>query len=278
MNKSKQELVKEIQKLNISTEEKMKKIHHLFQQVQVIPEEKNIICSHYDRKCELLSPCCSKWIGCRFCHDEENLCDVKFDRFKVTKIRCKDCCDEQGVSNQCIKCKIEFAKSFCNICNVWTNDNIYHCNDCGFCRVGNSEEYIHCQSCDACFHIGHECVQNLSYELSRDDDCPICFENLFASKKPFSFMNCGHRIHQECLNMQLKNNNYKCPLCKKSIMDMGPVWTRLKNEKNAIDMPDEYRNKKINIVCNDCSQVCETEFHVVGLECHHCGSFNTQRN
>ena len=59
---------------------------------------------------------------------------------------------------------------------------------------------------------------------------------------------------------------------------MTSVWNRLKNEKTAVNMPEEYRDKKIKIICNDCGLECETEFHVVGLECHHCGSFNTQRN
>lgn len=278
MNKSKQELVKEIQKLPISAEEKMKRIHQVFQQNISIPKKTVIECVHYDRKCELLSPCCSQWISCRFCHDENNLCDIKFDRFKVNKIRCKECKYEQDVSNKCISCDIDFAKSHCSICNVWTKDDIFHCNECGFCRVGKEEDYIHCKHCDACFFKDHQCIQNLSYELSRDDDCPICFENLFSSKKTFTFMSCGHRIHQECLNMQLKNNNYKCSLCKKSVIDMTSVWNRLKHEKTVVNMPEEYRDKKIKIICNDCGQECETEFHIVGLECHHCGSFNTQRN
>lgn len=280
MSKSRQELIKEIQKLPISQSEKMKKIHQLFQSnfPKIVENKKEIICQHYERNCELLSPCCSKWIGCRFCHDEESLCDKKFNRFKITKIRCKECQTEQNVSNQCIKCAITFAKSFCNLCNVWTKDDIFHCDDCGFCRVGKKEDYFHCKACDACFKNDHKCVENISYQLSRDDDCPICFENLFASKKNFSFMRCGHRIHQECLNLQLKNNNYKCPLCKKSVVSMTNTWSRLKREKNMTPMPDKYKNLKIKIACNDCSKESETEFHIVGLECHKCGSFNTQRN
>ena len=273
---SRHELVKKIQKLPISAEEKMKQIRQLFQ-TEVTVEKKGIKCTHYERKCELLSPCCKQWIGWRFCHDENNLCSQKFDRFKITTIKCKECQKTQPVSNKCVECGITFAKSHCSICNVWTTDPIYHCQECGFCRVGKKEDYTHCNQCDGCFMVGHQCPPNL-FNFTREDSCPVCFENLFSSKKKLVFIDCGHRIHQECLDNQLKNNNYKCPLCKKSVTNLTRYWATLKNEKNMTPMPEEYLDKKIDIVCNDCSCKGTTEFHVVGLECHHCGSFNTQRN
>ena len=52
---SRHELVKRIQKLPISAEEKMKQIRQLFQ-TEVTVEKKGIKCTHYVRKCELLSP------------------------------------------------------------------------------------------------------------------------------------------------------------------------------------------------------------------------------
>jgi RING finger and CHY zinc finger domain-containing protein 1 len=257
---------------NLSQEEKNKKIQELYS--NNLKEKKEIIdCEHYERKCDLLSPCCNKWVPCRFCHDDNDLCESKFDRFNVSKIRCIECKEEQEVSNKCKKCEIKFAESFCGICKVWTKDKIWHCNDCGFCRIG--EELYHCKLCDKCWlSEDHPCVKKL---LSRDEKCPVCLESSFHSKKTTHVMNCGHQIHSECFNENLKKNIYQCPICKKSAIDMTNTWQRIKIEKNNTPMPDEYKDMKVKVACFDCLKESETEFHIVGLECKHCGSFNTQK-
>ena len=254
----------------------MNKIRALFNQSSV-KKKVDLNCQHYQRLCLLLSPCCRQWIGCRFCHDEQQLCDLKFDRFKVSIIKCTQCGEEQSPSNSCSKCQTKFAKSYCQKCNVWTNDPIFHCNDCGFCRVGKAEEYFHCQNCDACFPKSHECVQTKFKLTDRKTTCPICFEILFESKKQYLILQCGHKIHSDCFHSNINHQNYRCPMCKKSAIDMTSVWNRMKIEKNLVLMPEEYRETKIRISCQDCGLESETVFHVVGLECSSCGSFNTQR-
>ena len=67
-------------------------------------EEEEYKCKHYNRKCLLYSPCCNKLVACRLCHNEKNLCSMKFDRFSVKKIKCKECSTDQIPSNKCIKC------------------------------------------------------------------------------------------------------------------------------------------------------------------------------
>ena len=58
---------------------------------------------------------------------------------------------------------------------------------------------------------------------------------------------------------------------------MESIWAFRKAEKERTEMPDEYKNVMVKIACNDCTENSATEFHVVGLECKRCGSFNTQR-
>lgn len=257
---------------NLSQDEKNKKIQELYNQ-NFKKKDEIKECIHYERKCDLLSSCCNKYVRCRFCHDENNVCESKFDRFNVSKIRCIECKEEQEVSNKCKKCNITFAESFCKICKVWTSDKIWHCNDCGFCRVG--EKLFHCKLCDKCWNSeDHPCAKKL---LSRDDKCPVCLEILFGSKKTTTVMICGHQIHSECFNENLKKNIYNCSFCKKSAINMENIWQQLKIEKNNTPMPNEYKDTIVKVSCFDCEKESDTEFHIVGLECKNCGSFNTQK-
>jgi RING finger/CHY zinc finger protein 1 len=41
-------------------------------------------------------------------------------------------------------------------------------------------------------------------------------------------------------------------------------------------MPDEFRDKKVKILCNDCSERSEVIFHVLGAKCQICYSYNTR--
>ena len=281
-----QEKIRLIQKENISSSEKQKKISELFKN-----QNKNNLkklnqnefdCKHYERKCSLYSPCCNKLVMCRLCHDEKNLCDKKFDRFKVSQIRCNECLTDQKPSNKCIKCNINFSKSFCNICNLWTSALISHCNDCGICRVLNSEEdeIFHCKICDACYHLkdkdSHKCIaKKIS---SREDKCPVCLIKLHDSVKSTMFMICGHNIHLECYQNYVNSGKYNCPICKKSLFDMKNHWDYLRTIKANINIPDEYKDIKVNISCFDCEKKTETEYCIDKLlECKNCGGFNTQK-
>ena len=42
-------------------------------------------------------------------------------------------------------------------------------------------------------------------------------------------------------------------------------------------MPAEYRDMKVNVLCNDCNTRFEATFHVVGHKCNGCGGYNTRR-
>jgi RING finger/CHY zinc finger protein 1 len=42
-------------------------------------------------------------------------------------------------------------------------------------------------------------------------------------------------------------------------------------------MPEEYKDFKMLIMCNDCLQRSEVNFHIMGGKCKNCKSYNTSR-
>ena len=113
-------------------------------------------CTHYNRKCKIVAPCCNKVYWCRICHDEftcshqnirSNPKSVhQIDRFKIKKLVCQLCDLEQSVKERCEKCDVRFAKYICLKCNLFDEDDSkgqYHCDKCGICRVGGGNVYIY---------------------------------------------------------------------------------------------------------------------------------------
>ena len=277
MDKTIQEKIKEINKLDLSLEEKNKKIQQLYIKNIKIKEKNEKIkekkCNHYNNNCKLYCNICMDYYSCRLCHDE--LIDShKFDRYNVNKIKCKKCEMEQNVSNECIKCNIKFGNYYCNICNLYENENteIYHCDKCNICRKGKKELFKHCDKCNGCISINifdtHNCINK-----SVESNCPICMESIFYSVKQITFMKCGHYIHLECLQDYSKSN-YKCPLCLVSLCDMSEQWEKIDNYLLLNPIPDEYK-KKVNIVCYDCKKHSKSDFHFDYIKCLECNSYNT---
>jgi hypothetical protein len=128
-----------------------------------------IPCVHYERKCNIVAPCCGKIYGCRVCHDElSNSLHGQMDRFLINEIICKECNTRQGCSNQCVNpvCAVIFAEYHCDLCNLWMglSNDPFHCHKCGFCRVGGAENYHHCDQCSMCINADtletHACLQD----------------------------------------------------------------------------------------------------------------------
>lgn len=82
-------------------------------------------------------------------------------------------------------------------------------------------------------------------------------------------------MHRGCFK-ELSKHKYQCPLCFKSFCDMTVHDRQLDNEIENTPMPDEFRDKKVKILCNDCSERCEVIFHVLGAKCQICHSYNTR--
>ena len=55
------------------------------------------------------------------------------------------------------------------------------------------------------------------------------------------------------------------------------VWSKLDMEVAETQMPERYQNCYAKILCNDCQTKSVATFHIIGLKCAGCGSYNTAR-
>ncbi|ERN06022.1 E3 ubiquitin-protein ligase MIEL1 isoform X1 [Amborella trichopoda] len=242
-------------------------------------------CSHYRRRCRIRAPCCNKIFDCRHCHNEAmNSIDVEkmqrhdLPRHQVRKVICSLCNTEQDVRQVCINCGVCMGKYFCETCKLFDDDlskNQYHCNGCGICRTGGRDNFFHCYKCGCCYSVMlktyHPCVERAMHH-----DCPVCFEYLFESTNDITVLPCGHTIHVDCLKEMRDHLQFFCPLCSKSVCDMSKVWEKLDMEIAATPMPESYQNKMVWILCNDCGETSQVQFHIVAQKCLSCKSYNTR--
>ncbi|KAG4186916.1 hypothetical protein ERO13_A08G072900v2 [Gossypium hirsutum] len=239
-------------------------------------------CDHYKRRCKILAPCCNKTFPCRHCHNEtsNSLSNPKdhhdLVRQDVKQVICSICNTQQEVAQVCSHCGVNMGEYFCDICKFYDDDitkGQFHCNDRGICRVGGRDKFFHCEKCGSCYMVdlrdNHFCVEN-----SMKSYCPICFEYLFDSVKSTRIMKCGHTMHMECFSQMAKQN--QCPICCKAVLDMSAFWEDLDMDIDATRMPAEYQFE-VSILCNDCNSTSTVQFHVLGLKCRKCNSYNTRR-
>lgn len=224
------------------------------------------MCKHYQRKCMIYVECCKTFYPCRLCHDEENTHEI--DRYRIQKIRCNDCLCIQEKSNECIQCHVSFSDHYCPLCNLWCEVPIYHCDLCNICYKLPPENRFHCQDCNLCVltENAHSCLGKIA---SKEEICSICLSNLYYSVKPSMILKCKHAIHKDCFEEMLRNNNFSCPLCKKTGIDMD--WSRMDAIIEKFPSPVD---KKVSIFCNDCLTTSNIPFHPIGLKCP-CNSYNT---
>ncbi|KIX04904.1 uncharacterized protein Z518_05775 [Rhinocladiella mackenziei CBS 650.93] len=233
-------------------------------------------CIHYKRNVKMQCSSCERWYTCRLCHDEAE--NHTLPRRETKHMLCMLCNTPQTAGQFCQMCHVQAACYYCPICKLWNNDpakSIYHCDDCGICRLGEGlgKDFFHCKTCAACMSIqaesAHKCI-----ERSTKCDCPICGEYMFTSNKPVAFMRCGHSIHESCF-AEWCSASYKCPICSKSIANMETQFRRLDRHIEEQPMPEEYRDNRAYIFCNDCNSRSVTKYHWLGLKCTICESYNT---
>ncbi|KAH0822297.1 hypothetical protein GEV33_000494 [Tenebrio molitor] len=170
-------------------------------------------CSHYIRKCKLVTPCCDKVYICRCCHDENE--EHTVNRRAVTELICACCGLRQPVRATCVICQTRFGKYTCLECNLFDNEDKsqFHCYDCGLCRIGGANNYFHCRKCNTCLALrlidNHKCVENASRT-----NCPVCVEDLHTSRTPCYVPKCGHFLHENCCQELLKKGHPLCPICE----------------------------------------------------------------
>lgn len=237
-------------------------------------------CEHYQRGCKLLYSCCNEYYDCRFCHDDVwnnyNTPDDKIhcaDRKQVNTMKCKYCQKIQPINNMCTMCEKIMGTYYCCECKLLDLEDKgqFHCDKCGICRQGGIDNFEHCDKCGICSNKNdHKC----KIKLDSQDQCPVCCIQLFDSTIPCQKMLCGHWIHVQCFNNYIKYN-IKCPICSKSIIksDMYDLYIKDQIEQNP--MPEEYADKIVKILCNDCNTYNNAHFHFIGHQCPDCLCFNT---
>ncbi|CAB3376471.1 Hypothetical predicted protein [Cloeon dipterum] len=233
-------------------------------------------CPHYKRRSKFVTPCCGKVYTCRFCHDENETHPV--NRKDVTELVCTNCNTRQPVQAECTRCSLRFGKYTCLECKLFDDEdkNQYHCEGCGICRIGGRDRFFHCERCNMCLpnklKNRHKCVENVSRA-----NCPVCLEDIHTSRIPCHIPECGHLVHRTCFEDLLHSGYYACPTCQQSMLDMTQLWDYLDHEVEMTPMPNDYKTCMVGILCKDCHKESKVKFHVVGLKCLHCGSYNTCR-
>ncbi|KAJ5129225.1 uncharacterized protein N7515_005264 [Penicillium bovifimosum] len=229
-------------------------------------EEDILGCVHYHRNVKLECHTCKKWYTCRFCHDEVE--DHSLIRRDTEHMLCMLCGDAQPAAQTCRQCCEQTAHYYCEICKLWDNDSnksIYHCNDCGICRIGQGlgKDFFHCQTCSVCLPMSientHRCI-----ERSTQCDCPICGDYMFDSPETVVVMRCGHSIHHKCLE-EYSKSSFRCPICSKTITNMESTFRNLDRTIESQPMPEEFKDTKGLVYCNDCSSKSVVKYHWLGL-------------
>ncbi|KAJ6672632.1 RING FINGER AND CHY ZINC FINGER DOMAIN-CONTAINING PROTEIN 1 [Salix viminalis] len=241
------------------------------------PEKQVFGCEHYRRNCKLRASCCGKLFACRFCHDKVS--DHTMDRKATTEMMCMRCLKVQPVGQICATptCNgLSMAKYYCNICKFFDDErSVYHCPFCNLCRVGKGLgiDFFHCMTCNCC--LGIKLVNHKCLEKGLETNCPICCDFLFTSSATVRALPCGHYMHSACFQAYTCSH-YTCPICCKSLGDMAVYFGMLDALLAAEELPEEYRDRCQDILCNDCDQKGSAQFHWLYHKCGLCGSYNTR--
>ncbi|KAL0920192.1 hypothetical protein M5K25_009312 [Dendrobium thyrsiflorum] len=241
------------------------------------PEKLIYGCEHYKRNCKLLSACCGKLFTCRFCHDKVS--DHSIDRKATTEMMCMRCLIVQPIGPTCKtpSCSgFSMAKYYCNICKFFDDERtVYHCPFCNLCRVGKGlgVDFFHCMTCNCC--LGMKLVEHKCREKGLETNCPICCDFLFTSSAAVRALPCGHFMHSACFQAYTCSH-YTCPVCSKSLGDMAVYFGMLDALLATEELPEEYRDKSQDILCNDCDRKGTSSFHWLYHKCGFCGSYNTR--
>ncbi|KAK4423546.1 Zinc finger protein BRUTUS [Sesamum alatum] len=240
-------------------------------------EKKIFGCEHYKRNCKLRAACCGKLVACRFCHDE--ISDHSMDRKATSEMMCMNCLKVQPVGPVCItpSCNgLAMAKYYCSSCKFFDDEReVYHCPFCNLCRVGKGlgVDFFHCMTCNCC--LAMKLVDHKCREKGLETNCPICCDFLFTSSTAVRALPCGHYMHSACFQAYACAH-YICPICSKSMGDMSVYFGMLDALMASEVLPEEYRNRCQDILCNDCDRKGTAPFHWLYHKCGFCGSYNTR--
>ncbi|KAF3696155.1 RING finger and CHY zinc finger domain-containing protein 1 [Channa argus] len=106
-------------------------------------------------------------------------------------------------------------------------------------------------------------------------ECQTVQQDIHTSRIEAHVLPCSHLLHNTCFDDMVKMGAYRCPLCMHSAFNMDDRWFNIDLEISQSPMPTEYQGISTKIVCNDCQAHCTVRFHVLGMKCSNCGSYNT---
>ncbi|KAH0756217.1 hypothetical protein KY290_026487 [Solanum tuberosum] len=241
------------------------------------PDKQVFGCEHYKRNCKLRAACCGKLFPCRFCHDKVS--DHSMDRKATTEMMCMNCLKVQPVGPTCTtpSCNgLSMAKYYCSSCKFFDDERtVYHCPFCNLCRLGQGlgVDFFHCMTCNCC--LGMKLVDHKCREKGLETNCPICCDFLFTSSETVRGLPCGHFMHSACFQAYACTH-YICPICSKSMGDMSVYFGMLDALMASEVLPEEFRNRCQDILCNDCGKRGTAPFHWLYHKCASCGSYNTR--
>ncbi|KAL0538735.1 hypothetical protein IC582_022892 [Cucumis melo] len=240
-------------------------------------KEQTFGCEHYKRNCKLLATCCGKLFTCSFCHDKVS--DHSMDRKASTEMMCMQCLKVQPIGSVCTtpSCGgLSMGKYYCGICKVFDDEReVYHCPFCNLCRLGKGlgTDFFHCMTCNCC--LAMKLVDHKCQERGLETNCPICCDFLFTSSESVRALPCGHFMHSACFQAYTCSH-FICPICSKSLGDMTVYFGMLDALLALEVLPEEYRERCQDILCNDCSMKGKARFHWLHHKCGSCGSYNTK--
>ena len=224
---------------NLSEDEKRKQSQALLSSADVrcvVIPNRSKTCEHYEKDCsQFFFECCGTYDPCVRCHRYREICDAKIPL--ISKITCSKCDFEQSPSPCCVSCGVRFSRSYCDICQIWSAKDLCHCFDCGFCRVGKKGEIWHCDICSLCYSIESKDTHVCLPIKIKDEVCNICLESLYTSQQPFTILRCNHAAHQHCMNHMIRQSQFRCPVCKKSVCDMSLYWNIYRQEIASQPLP-----------------------------------------
>ncbi|VAH63071.1 unnamed protein product [Triticum turgidum subsp. durum] len=200
-------------------------------------------------------------------------------RKATQEMMCMVCLKVQPVGPNCQtpSCNgLSMAKYYCNICKFFDDERtVYHCPFCNLCRLGKGlgVDFFHCMKCNCC--LGMKLTEHKCREKGLETNCPICCDFLFTSSAAVRALPCGHFMHSACFQAYTCSH-YTCPICCKSLGDMAVYFGMLDALLAAEELPEEYRDRCQDILCNDCERKGRSQFHWLYHKCGSCGSYNTR--
>ncbi|CAJ1947881.1 unnamed protein product [Cylindrotheca closterium] len=189
-------------------------------------EKSRPACSHYERNCTIVSPCCGVAFGCRICHDECPVLPMPFSKRRPEDIPMENRVnwtdtvesskqrqlkrrslplgfEEEETHHEIdrfeigeIICRLCYTRqssktNFCTCCHA--QFGAYHCKICNL-WMSDDESPYHCEKCGFCRVGGRENFRHC-------DDCGMCIDRLL-----FDDHNCKAGKYMS-----------NCPVCQEDL-------------------------------------------------------------